>query len=249
MFRGVYSVGHGAVSREGWCQAALLVCGDESVLGHATACLLWRMRRGELFPLTVIVPNSTGRKIDPIRARRIRLDPSEWVLLDGLRVTTPARTIVDMAGELGDREMRRLVERAQDLHRFDPKEIRAILERHPRRPGSRALLDFIALLEPDADGARSHLERLFLPLVRKAGLPKPEVNVDIEGRERDFVWRRQRLVVEVDGYAYHSSREAMRTDRRRDRELTAALWRPARFTYEEVAFEPAATAAELASLL
>lgn len=80
-------------------------------------------------------------------------------------------------------------------------------------------------------------------------MPRPEVNVEIEGRQRDFVWRERRLVVEVDGYAYHSSRQAMRRDKARDRRLTAALWRPARFTYEEVAFEPSATAAELASLL
>ena len=70
----------------------------------------------------------------------------------------------------------------------------------------------------------------------------------IEGRERDFVWRKERLVVEVDGYAHHSSRAAMRRDKARDRELTAALWRPARFTYEDVAFEPAATAVELKRL-
>jgi very-short-patch-repair endonuclease len=73
--------------------------------------------------------------------------------------------------------------------------------------------------------------------------------VRIESRERDFVWRKQRLVIEVDGYAFHSSKRAIARDKRRDRELTAALWRPARFTYEEVAFEPAATADELKLLL
>ena len=181
----------------------------------------------------------------------MRLDPQpKQMKLDGLAVTTPARTIVDMAAELAPRQLRELVERAQDLHRFNPREIRAVLERQPRRrPGGRALLDFIDLLEPDHDGARSHLERLFLPLVRRAGLPRPEVNVRIEGATRDFVWRDRQLVVEVDGYAYHSSRRAMRRDRGRDRRLLAAGWRPARFTYEEVAFDAAATARELRSLL
>lgn len=75
------------------------------------------------------------------------------------------------------------------------------------------------------------------------------MNVHLEGRARDFVWRDQDLVVEVDGHAYHSSKLALRRDKQRDRELTAALWRPARFTYEEVAFEPAAAAAELRLLL
>lgn len=249
MFPSVYSVGHGAVSNEGWCRAALLACGNGSVLGHGTACLLWRMRRDELFPLSVIVPGNRGRKLDRIRVRRMRLEHWEWMVLDGLRLTTPARTIVDMAGDLRPKEMRRLVERAQDVRRFDPTQVQRILQSHPRRPGCRPLLHLIALLEPDADGAKSYLERLFLALVRKAGLPKPEVNVKIEGRERDFVWRDRRLVIEVDGYAFHSSKQAIARDKKRDRELTAALWRPARFTYEEVAFEPAATAAELRDLL
>lgn len=127
-----------------------------------------------------------------------------------------------MAGELPPREMRRLVERAQDLRRFNARDIRAIVERHPRHPGRRRLLALVTLLEPDGDGARSYLERLFLRLIREAGLPKPEVNVHLEGRARDFVWRDQGLAIEVDGHAYHSSPAAMRRDRARDRELTAA---------------------------
>ena len=249
LFRGVYAVGHRALSDNGWCQAALLACGDDSVLSHGTAAHLWRLRPAELFPLWTIVPGSRGRKQDRIEARRMRLDRSEWMTLDGLRLTTPARTVVDMAGELSPREMRRLVERAQDLNRFDPTGIEAVLHRNQRRPGCRPLRDLIALLRPDQDGAKSHLERLFLKLIRNAGLPLPEVNVRIEGRERDFLWREERLVVEVDGYAFHSSRRAMRRDRARDRHLTAALWRPARYSYEEVAFEPVATAADLRSLL
>ena len=249
LFRGVYTVGHAAVSPDGWCQAALLACGDESALGHRTACMKWSLRRTDLFPLSVIVPGDRGRKHDRIQARRVKLDRRDWVAFDGLRVTTPARTIVDMAGELSPTEMRELVERAQNLRRFDPKQVSRVLECHPSRPGCRPLLHLIALLQPDHDGAKSYLERLFLALVRKAGLPLPEVNVCIEGRERDFVWRDERLVIEVDGYAYHSSRAAIRRDKARDRELTAALWRPARFTYEEIAFEADATTTEIADLL
>lgn len=249
MFRGVYAVGHAAVGREAWWQAALLACGAGAVLSHHSAAQLWRLRHGEQFPISVIVPGDRGRKHDRIHARRMALDRSEWMVLDGLRLTTPARTIVDMAGELGPRQMRELVERAQDLRRFDANRIEAVLGRHRRRPGCRPLLHLLPLLKADADGAKSYLERLFLKLVREARLPEPDVNAMIENRERDFVWREQRLVVEVDGYAHHSSRKAMRRDKRRDRVLTAALWRPARFTYEEVAFEPTATADELASLL
>ncbi len=104
-------------------------------------------------------------------------------------------------------------------------------------------------MRPDADNARSHLVRLFLSLVRSSGLPRPEVNSLIAGRRRDFAWPEQRVVVETDGHRYHSSRRAKRRDHRRDRRLTALGWRPLRFTYEEVAFEPAGVGSELAALL
>jgi very-short-patch-repair endonuclease len=104
-------------------------------------------------------------------------------------------------------------------------------------------------MSPGNDNARSHLERLFLALTRAAKLPRPAINEEVGGRSRDFVWPDRRLVVETDGYRYHSSREAKRRDNRRDRQLIALGWRPVRFTYEEIAFEPAAVATELAGLL
>jgi very-short-patch-repair endonuclease len=104
-------------------------------------------------------------------------------------------------------------------------------------------------MAPDKDNARSHLERLFLALTRTARLPGPAINEQIGGRSRDFAWPAHRLVVETDGYRYHASRETKRRDNRRDRQLTALGWRPVRFTYEEVALEPAEVAADLAGLL
>jgi very-short-patch-repair endonuclease len=86
-------------------------------------------------------------------------------------------------------------------------------------------------------------------LVRRAHLPRPIANHEVAGRARDFVWLDNHLVVETDGYRYHSSRQARRRDSRRHRELTARGWRPVRFTYEEIAFEPNGVARELARLL
>ena len=171
------------------------------------------------------------------------------MVLDGLRITTPARTIVDMSATLGPRARRELIERAQDLDRFDPDEIRAVLDRRPRQPGRRALLDLLDLMAPDEDNARSHLERLFLALVRQAGLPLPQVNVSLGPLTPDFAWPEQRLVVEADSHRWHATREAKRRDARRDRGLTLKDWRPIRFTYEEIAFTPEAVATELKDLL
>ncbi len=248
IFEGVYAIGHLAIRREGWWVAALLACGEGAVLADRSAGQLWRLRKGPLFPITVFTVGDRGRKRDRISTRRVALPPSETMLVEGIGVTTPARTIVDLNAGLAPQARRMLVERAQDLHRFTPSVIRRTLSAHPRQPGRRPLLDFLDLLEPAADGTRSHLERLFLPLARQAKLGTPLINERIEGRRRDFAWPDGRLVVEVDGYAYHSSRAAIRRDKARDRELLAARWRPARFTYEEVAFEPGYVVDELCSI-
>lgn len=249
LFPGVYAVGHAALRREGWWKAALLVAGEDAVLSHRSAALLWDLVRGQALPVELTTTGKAGRTQPRIVAHRMKLHPEESMACDGLRVTTPARTIVDLAPRLSPRSLRATVERAQDLRRFRPAEIRAITERAPRRPATRPLSDLLEILQPDADRARSHLERLFLILVRRAGLPRPAVNETISRHARDFVWPEQRLVVEVDGYRYHSSKRAQQRDRRRDRELTALGWRPIRFTYEEVAFEPGDVARELAALL
>jgi very-short-patch-repair endonuclease len=249
VFRGVYAVGHVALRREGYWMAALLACGSTAVLSHRTAATIWELLAGPPMPVDVITTAGKGRKRAGITTHRTRLDPLDALVIDDLRVTTPSRTIVDLAATLSGRALRDVVERAQDLRRFDPEDLKATLTRAAPRRGARRLDDLLTLMAPDADRARSHLERLFLALTRKARLPRPAPNHEIGGRKRDFVWSEHRLVVETDGYRYHSSRAARRRDNRRDRHLTALGWRPVRFTYEEIAFEPAAVAKELTGLL
>jgi len=249
VFRGVYAFGHIALRREGWWMAALLACGEGAALSHRTAATIWGLVTGPTLPVDVTTSTDHGRKHRQITTHRTLLVPLDAVVRDDLRVTTPSRTTVDLAATLKGRALREVVERAQDLRRFDPIDVRDALARAPRRPRSRRLHDLITVMSPDDDNARSHLERLFLALTRKAKLPKPTANHEIAGRRRDFAWPVERLVVETDGYRYHSSRAARRRDNRRDRQLTAVGWRTVRFTYEEVAFEPGVVGAELAQLL
>jgi very-short-patch-repair endonuclease len=250
LMTGVYAVGHLDVPKEAWWHAALLACGDGSALSHMTAATLWRIAFvEEVVPVDVIVVGHRGRQRRQIRARRMSLHPSEFLTFDRMRVTTPARTIVDLASLMSDSALRRAVERAQDMRRFNEREIAAIIERNPRRAGVRPLADLLRLLGPDRDNARSYLERIFLALLRAAGIPLPLVNQVVLDRRRDFVWPDRRLVVETDGYKWHSSREARSRDARRDRELTAAGWRVARFTFEEVTLAPTAVVADLRLLL
>jgi very-short-patch-repair endonuclease len=246
LLRGVFAVGHTALAREGWWMAALLACGDGAALSHHAAGAVWSFWHGPVLPVHVTVTGASGRALRNIVAHRSRLTDAEVMRVNNLRVTTPARTIVDLAATLTPRAMRETIERAQDLKRFHRDEIATAAT---GRPGTKRLRELIALMDPDKDNARSYLERLLLAVVRRARLPRPEVNLPIADARRDFVWPDHRLVVEVDGYAYHSSREDLRRDRRRDRQLTALGWRPARFTYEEVAFEPDLVARDLAALL
>jgi very-short-patch-repair endonuclease len=249
VFRGIYAVGHVALRREGRWMAAMLACGPAAVLSHRTAATIWGLLAGPPIPIDVITSAGRGRKHAGITTHRTRLDPFDALVIDDLRVTTPSRTIVDLAATLSGRMLRDVVERAQDLGRFDRNDLKATLARGARRPGTRRLEDLLTLMAPDEDQTRSHLERLFLRLTRKAKLPRPAPNHEIGGRKRDFVWCEHRLVVETDGYRYHSSRTARRRDNRRDRQLTTLGWRPVRFTYEEIAFEPAEVARELTGLL
>ena len=172
VFRGVFAVGHLALRREGWWMAALLACGEGAALSHRTAARVWGLMTGPTLPIDVTAATAKGRKHRQITTHRMLLAPLDALLRDNLRLTTPSRTIVDLAATLQGRALRETVERAQDLRRFDPNDIRETLARAPRRPGTRRLHDLITVLAPDEDNARSHLERMFLALARKARLPQ-----------------------------------------------------------------------------
>jgi very-short-patch-repair endonuclease len=97
--------------------------------------------------------------------------------------------------------------------------------------------------------ARSEAEERFLALVRRAGLPEPEVNVALHGYEIDFLWRDERLAVEIDGYAFHGDRDAFEADRRRDADLAARGIQVMRVTWRRIAKDPVATLVLLAQVL
>jgi very-short-patch-repair endonuclease len=121
-----------------------------------------------------------------------------------------------------------------------------LLERHPRAAGLGVLR---ALLDEDPALTRSDAEDQFRTLMERARLPRPAVNASVEGRERDFVWRGRRLVVEVDGFRYHSGRTRFVGDRRRDGELVAAGFRVLRVTWQQLQEEPEAVVACIAQAL
>ena len=168
----------------------------------------------------------------------------ERVRRDGIVVTTPARTLVDLA----DVVPRRTLERAMDEAEYLRLDRSGLAPRHGR-PGSGLLASVLAVHRPGTTRTRSELEETFLKLCDDHGIPRPEVNVHIEGFECDFVWRDARLVVETDGAAAHSTDRARRRDPVRDARLMTAGWRVWRVSYEQVARRPGDTADELRALL
>jgi very-short-patch-repair endonuclease len=247
LFRGVYRVGPvaGAHAR---AMAAVLACGSDAVVSHATASVAWIRLPPLASDAPVDVTATRRRRIAGIRAHQGRLRPEEATTLEGVPITTPARTLLDLASLLGPHELERAVAQAVRAGLCDPEQILSLLAEHPRHAGNVALRRLVAGDHAPAL-TRSEAEQRLLQLIRRARLRPPQTNARLHGYEVDFLWPTDRLVVEVDGYAYHSSAAAFARDRRRDRELLAAGYRVVRLTWDDVARHPETTLVALARAL
>jgi predicted transcriptional regulator of viral defense system len=251
LHRGVYAVGHLALTREGRWLAAVLASGRGAALSHRSAAALWGIRVAASAFVEVTVPVAR-RGRGGIRVHHTVLPADELTSRDGIPVTTAARTLVDLAAVLTPTRLERAIARAELLRLSDTTSLAALLLRYPRRSGSAALRRLLAAAaQPDV--TRSELEDRFLAFLDTHRLPRPETNVllHLPGRtiEVDCLWRRQRLVVELDGYAAHGTRRAFDVDRARDRALQAAGLRVLRITWRHLAGEPRPLARDLVRLL
>jgi very-short-patch-repair endonuclease len=176
------------------------------------------------------------------------LGSDEHTHLEGFPLTTPARTIHDLAGTLISRQLEQVLARADRQRLLDREKIGTLLKRYPRRRGRARLRALLAT--PDGPAlTRSEAEDRFLSLVRKAGLRHPETNVMVNGFEVDALWRAERLVVEIDGFAFHSLPGAFERDRQRDGVLAAAGFRVMRVVWRQLTLEPEALLARLVQAL
>jgi hypothetical protein len=245
--RGVYGVGHKPASREGVYMAAVLACGPEAVLAGAAAAHLLGILKSRAAPPPEVVA-LTARRIPGVVVRRgrrgiVRLDYGQ---ARGIPVTSPARTLVDLAGALRADQLARCVHESMVLHHLTPQSVEETLARNPTAPGARKLR---RALRGDEPVTLSKLERRFLALLRDVGLPLPETNTRAGGRWVDCRWADRRVTVELDSYRFHKSRYAWERDRLREREAYARGDEFRRYTWADVVDRPAPTVRELRALL
>jgi hypothetical protein len=247
--RGVYAVGHARLTVQGRWMAAVLASGEGSRLSYRSAGMLWAVRRTERGLIEVTSPR-TGSPLPGVQRHRAELPSDEVTVHNGIPTTTVPRTLLDLATVLTPRHLARAVNEAEVQRLTDPLPLNALLERYPRRPGVPALR---ALLGQVVAVTRSELEKRFREFIADAGMPQPQNNANIEINgiwyEVDCLWRRERVIVELDGRATHDTRLAFETDRTRDRILQAAGFRVIRITWRQLHESPAAVAADLRALL
>ena len=215
--RGVYRLGPIAqpLERE---MAAILVC-DGGAISHHTAAAI-----DELLPYVpkegpvhvTMIGSDRGPKPGIRIHRTSDLPPGELTRRHRIPLTTPARTILDLAAALTAGELEQLVARAHHRNLATAAQLRTLVARYPGRPGTPALS---ALLAGKPKHSRSRSERRLLEAFRRASLPEPETNVPIDRFEVDLLWREQRLAVEIDGSPFHSTRPDRLRDYARDARL------------------------------
>jgi very-short-patch-repair endonuclease len=232
--QGVYAVGRPTLTLAGRFMAAVLSCGPGAALSHVAGGILLGLlpERGPRIDVTV-PRGGQRRRRGALIIHRAALPETDVTTKHGIPVTTPARTLIDLADVLPPRQLERAFDEAEYL-RLDLSD----LQPRPGRRGSGVLAEMLRRHDAGTTRTRSHLEERLLALCHRFRLPTPQVNAAIEGYEVDFAWPDSRLIVETDGWSAHGSRSAFERDRRRDADLLGAGWRVLRVSWRRLEREP-----------
>lgn len=250
VFHGVYSVVRGELPPLALEQAALLACGEHAFLSHDTAAFIWGLRKWHPVDVEVSVVGRYRASSKGIRVHRLgQIDKRDIRHHEGVWVSSPERAVLEIAAGLSPREVGAAIDEGLARDVLDRRKLADVLARHRGRRGAGQLAAVLA----GGGGrviTRSHAEKAFLKLIRDAGLPRPEVNQPVGRWEADFMWPEHRLVVEIDGYGFHSGPRAFHRDHEKDLAFRDAGLDVMRFTRDHVVDQPpqvlARVAAELA---
>ncbi len=241
-------MGYARISTEGKCLAAVLASGSGALLSHYSAGWLWGIAKVDPEPLHVTTA-AWRKPRPPIRLHEARLQTvDDWELRKGIPVTALPRTLLDLAATVRFDWLEKMVERAEELERFDLRAVEDLLARTVGHHGHGRLRRAIALYKPSSF-TRSGLEKRFLELVLQAGLPQPHMNYVEHGFELDCYWPEHRFAVELDLFETHGTRAAFERDRERQEELLLAGITMTRVTGPRLEREPDKVICRVARLL
>lgn len=234
--RGVYAVGRRELSQHGAWMAAVLACGDGAALSHEDAAMLYGFgpKRKRTSAIHVSVPAVGRRQKRPgiVVHRRAAFEVRRF---DGIAVTTPECTLIDRATELSRDDLEGEINAADIRKRTNPEKLRRELDRVGRRPGARTLRRVLDIAT--FRFTRSQLERAFIPIALRAGLPRPLTRQIVNDEEVDFFWPDLKLVVETDGLTYHRTAQQQAKDLKRDQKHIASGLKCCRFSHGQIEYE------------
>ena len=252
--RGVYAVRHPRLSARGRWIAATLAYGPDALLSHRSAAALWGIHASDRVRTDITVPSRSVRARAGIEAHTsLTLTGQDMATVDLIPCTSVARTLIDFGDVMDRRAVERAVDQAEVLRLFDLRAVEDALARAGRRRGAGTLRAVLGHYRTPTLTSEAFEER-FLRFCRAAALPEPEVNAWISlergvAYQADFLWRNEALVVETDGYRFHSGRRAFERDRLRDQRLTLAGFTVIRLTWRQLAQEPDRVLATVKDLL
>jgi len=245
---GVYAVGHTNLSLQGRCLAGVLASGPRALLSHFSAGWLLGLIATRPIPVHVTTPIPRKRRASVRIHRSETLIDADRTLEQGIPVTSVARTALDLAAAVRFGTLRRLIRRSEELEAFDLADFRSVLARNRGHRGALPLERALDIYEP-LRLTRSELEREFLRLIERVGLPRPSTAFNVAGYELDVYWPDLRFAVEIDVYATHGGHESFEQDRRRGEDLKLAGVELTRVTGRRLEREPQQVVDRLRRLL
>ena len=245
VYRGVYSVGRPPTTPLEKAAAAVLACGERAALSHRSAMTLWGFWKRWDEPFRVSVAGD--RRPNGIQTHRVTgLLQRDIRVEHGIRVTSPARTLLDNAPEIPPRSLRRVVNDGRRSGLITLDALADVVRRFPLHPGAPLLREH---LQNPTGPTRSEFEDAFVPFCEKFGLPVPKMNTTVAGYEVDAYFEQERLIVELDGWDFHNDRAAFESDRDRDATMLALGIVTVRITWERLKGEPEKEAERLRRII
>ena len=230
-------MGHRPPSPFATAMAAVPACGPKAALSHRSAATLWRII--SRWPSTPEVTTPTKHSLKGIHVHRST--SADTTTHYGISVTTPLRTLVDLADVLTPKQLTRALNEAQVQRLVTAAELTTLLTRYPGRR--------TAQLMPERGATRSELEDRFVRFLKRHKLPLPEFNQTIAGHEVDAVYREQKLVIELDSRQFHTTTQAFENDRDRDADLLNVGFPTVRITDHRLKHHPTKEARRLNEIL